>query len=98
MNTFNNGKNKRQELCNKNNEINKKDINDNKNKIIINLNILKPKLFVENNKNNLRRNNYSSSCVKTYNNININTKSRKNKLRNDITKNVDNVFNKPKKY
>ena len=93
MNTFNNGKNKRQELCNKNNETNKKDINENKNKIIINLNILKPKIFVENNKNNLRRNKYSPSLVKTYNNININTKSRKSKLRNEIKKNVDNAFN-----
>jgi hypothetical protein len=77
MNTFNNGKSKRQGLYNKNNEINKKDINDNKNKIIIHLNILKPKIFVDNNKNNLRQNKYSSSLVKTFNNININTKTRK---------------------
>jgi len=92
MNTFNNGK------SNKNNEINKNNNHDNKNKIIINLNILKPKIFVENNKNNMRRNKCTSPLVKTYNNININTKSRKNKNRNDKKKNVDNAFNRQKKY
>ena len=98
MNKFNIDKSKRQGLCKKNNEINKKDFNVNKNKIIINLNILKPKIFMENNKNNFGRNKYSSSLVKTYNNININKKSRKDKLRNDIKKNFDNDFNKQKKY
>jgi len=82
MKAFNNGKSKNQRFSNRINEINKKDINDNKNKIIINLNILKPKIFVENNKNSLRRNKYSP-IVDTYNNININTKLRKNKLIND---------------
>jgi hypothetical protein len=62
---------------NKNVILNKKDIKDNKKKISMNLNILKPKIFMENNKNNLRTNKYSSSIIKTYNNININTKPKK---------------------
>ena len=58
------------------------------NKIIINLNILKQKIIVDNNKNNLRKNKYSSSLIKTYNNIDINTNKKNNLKKNSFTHNI----------
>ena len=78
-------------INNKNNqyENNKNNQNVDTNKFIINLNIVKQKIIVDNNKNNVRKNKYSSSLIKTYNNIDINTNNKKNNFKkNSFTQNI----------
>ena len=69
---------------------------ENNNKIIINFNILKPKIIVDK-KNSIRRNKnkYSSSLIKTYNNIDIkcnNNNSKKNENKNNKLSFTKNIF------
>ena len=95
INQFNNGNSHIQGnyLYNENMK-NNQNAMDNDNKIIINLNILKPKIFVDNdnNNNNLRKNKYSSTLIKTCNNISTNTNVYSNK------KNIKNKEVKRNKY
>ena len=69
---------------------------ENNNKIIINFNILKPKIIVDK-KNSIRRNKnkYSSSLIKTYNNIDINcnnNNSKKKENKNNKLSFTKNIF------
>ena len=74
INTINNGKN----LYSENVKNNRNFLN---NKILLNLNLIKPKLYVDEEKNNSKKGKYASSLVKTYNNIGIimNSKNYNNK-------------------
>ena len=74
INTINNGKN----LYSENVKNNRNFLN---NKILLNLNLIKPKLYVDEEKNNSKKGKYTSSLVKTYNNIGIimNSKNYNNK-------------------
>ena len=70
------------------NENIKNNLNEDNNRIIINLNILKQKILFENDKKNIKKNKYSSSLIKTYNNIDINTNNKNNIKKKSFTQKI----------
>ena len=78
---INNIINNKNNLYRENTKNNKIDLN---NKNLINLNLLKPKLYADEEKNNSKKGKYASSIIKAYNNIGININCKNNNKKIDI--------------